>query len=72
MNINATLLHEIRMIVRQLFPLGAGGGASVFGARRSAAGSELLCVRCLRDKKFIPNKAITIDSGHAVCRDHIL
>lgn len=71
MNINATLLHEIRMIVRQLFPLGAGGAASIFGSRRSAPAAELLCVACLRDKKFIPNKAVAIANGFSLCRDHL-
>lgn len=70
MNLNATLLHEIRMIVRQLFPLGAGGASSLFGRNESSSG--LRCVVCLREKRIRPKLAITVAIGNALCADHVI
>lgn len=66
MYLNASLLHELRMLAQHLF------GRETGPRLRPRENSAMLCVGCLRSNKLIPNKAIAISSGNSLCREHII
>ena len=66
MYVNASLIHELRMLAQHVFRREPN---SIFRSRETSA---LLCVGCIRMKKLIPNKAVAIAGGNSVCREHIV
>jgi hypothetical protein len=71
--VNASLLHEARMILTQLF----GGRVDNYYSMRAAEAQAkantqptLLCIRCLRDGKTV--EAVGILSGNTLCKPHIM
>lgn len=65
MYVNASLLHELRMVLTH--------GSKLLQRTRGpkAGGSGLLCVSCLRMNNFKPTPAVTITRGNAVCLSHL-
>jgi hypothetical protein len=72
--VNASLLHEARMILTQLF----GGRVDNYYSMRAAEaqakaqeGTKLACALCLHIRVGKANPAITVIDGFAICEDHI-
>lgn len=63
--VNASLLHELRMILTGVF----AGRASSGPRLRAVQDSSLKCNVCLGVKNK-PQDAITIANGQAVCMEH--
>jgi hypothetical protein len=72
-NLNASLIHEARMIFQQLF--GSGRVDNYYAMRAAEAqakakpSTSLKCNVCLGTKNK-PQDAITIVNGQAVCMEH--
>jgi hypothetical protein len=65
MQINASMLHELRMVIQHASRL-------LRRAKRSnVGGGTLLCVTCLRMQNFKPTPAVTVTRGNAVCLAHL-
>lgn len=62
MYVNASLIRELRMLAQHAFQRSPGT------PRQTT--STLVCAKCIRARKVIPRKAITIASGDAVCKEH--
>lgn len=68
-NVNASLIHELRMIIQTL---AVSKGFHGTMKRKSNSTSALKCVKCLkRNPLEEPKDAIAIQDGQSVCGDHI-
>jgi hypothetical protein len=67
--ITASLIHEVRMIVKHIMgrKMAKDTADSMF-----APSGGLMCAVCLVRKVKKPARAITIVDGRATCRDHIV
>lgn len=64
-NVNASLIHEIRMIVESFFLTRSFS----LGSKKSPA---LKCASCLKIGNPKPQVAVTISNGQAVCQAHLI
>lgn len=65
MQINASMLHELRMVILH-------GTKLLRRSKGSRTGSStLLCVSCLKQRNFTSTPAVTITRGNAVCFAHL-
>lgn len=67
MQISASAIHEIRMVIQHGMRL----AKRVNRSKPTPSQPTLLCADCLWEKKLIPNAPITIVRGNAVCRQHL-
>lgn len=67
MYVNASLLHELRMVITHATKL----IRRTRGSNAAASGQVLLCVNCLKLRDFKPTPAVTITRGNAVCLSHL-
>lgn len=65
-NVNAALIHELRMIVQSfLF------ARPFLGPARHKKTSSMKCVFCLRAGSAKPNDAVAVSNGQSVCDQHV-
>jgi hypothetical protein len=62
-NVNASLLHEFRMIAEQILQFRPKA--------KSHHSSGLKCAFCITIRKDKPNDALTVINGQSVCHDHM-
>lgn len=64
MQVNASLLHELRMVLLH-------GSKLIRRTRNATPEHKLLCVTCLRERNFKATPAVTVTRGNAVCLAHL-
>jgi hypothetical protein len=67
-NVNAALIHEIRMIVQTFLVSRSFSGPFT---RPSKKATTMKCVFCLRAGSAKPNDAVAVSNGQTVCDQHV-
>lgn len=67
-NVNAALIHEVRMIVQSFIFTRSFSGPFTRPSKKS---TTMKCVFCLRAGSAKPNDAVAVSNGQSVCDQHV-
>jgi hypothetical protein len=70
MYLNATMIHELRMVILHASKLLRRSGG--LKSMAPMGGTALKCVHCLYENPKKANDAVTVARGNSVCMQHLI